>query len=91
VNWRRFLHNIERHKVWTLPDESEITRSTSVVASGGLGFIAEALDGLRYHTYEYWIPELYENPEAKAAAAIGTALQGVFSLVKEPLRRPRSP
>lgn len=78
LDWRAFLRNMERHDVWTLPDESEITRSTTVIATGGDGAIVEALDGLRYHTYEYWNPHLYENPETRHAYAVIRALDAVF-------------
>ena len=73
-DWRGLLRELESHRVWTLPDESELPSLANIVSTDGGGVIVETWNGRRYHSYTFGDTNLIPAPEARDADAIQKAL-----------------
>jgi hypothetical protein len=68
-DWTALLARLEAHRVWSLPDESELPQLNTVV-NDGVGLVVEAWDGRRYRSYHFSNPDLQPSAEARDAQAI---------------------
>ena len=73
-DWRDLLRELEAHRVWTLPDRTELPTLANVVVIDGGGLTVEAWNGSSYHTYTYDSSEPLVTPESHAATLIHRAL-----------------
>jgi hypothetical protein len=80
-DWNAFLAELEKHHVWSLPDESELPQHNSIV-NDGVGLVVEAWDSQRYRSYHFGNPDLQPSAEARDA-------QAILTLVRELVQRDR--
>ena len=63
--WREALDTFENHNVWDLPDQAD-----DIIGFDGWSLVVEALEGAKYRTYEYWVPDSSRGAAERDAEAI---------------------
>ena len=85
-DWRGLLRELEAHRVWTLPDESELPTLANIINIDGGGVTVEAWNGTRYHTYEIGGVSPVVGPEAREGEAIQRILIAFLNRTHADLR-----
>ena len=79
-DWRAIWDSLEVLGVWTLPDQDELPRDSTMTLDGW-AMTVEVRDGARYRSYAYSNPDAHRHPVQVAAAAIGRVDWHLSSLI----------